>query len=433
MHPSHAQARIDFEKHFARVTSPSRTTAMGTTMAKVDEAINGLSSERMKVFVQTHAFENDVASLQVILDSATDGDPWMDSLLDWDDRIAVIYSVAHMLVDGSGNEHFAEKWMAVFGHTSELAAEYFRDLWSRPVDTLVHEQIRLSVAALADIFDLETFADRAKTPIEAAWIEPRNKNVFEVQARELAYLFRLKYPNHLPDIEIDDENGRAEMVPLAGLLMCERLGMGTHLLPAVSMAYDSDNLSVKTAMRDGIDKMLSSRKLSIESQEGEGFQWQAMQNWGDEGLGKRVWNAAMQANNTFISAIAQITGDSIYTRLAQVEALGADLQAPCNPGAMSYEQEMRLLDAAVNMRNDGLVGYLLAKGCDPELESINRGTNQVFSAASLALAADPNDPDVAASAATEKIQSMIRAHLAKKTALEVIDELTPAPAAGSKP
>lgn len=419
-------ARNDFEARFARVTSPAPTTAMGFTAAKIDEAIvEDMASERFKAFIQTFAFANDVQSLQVILDYARSGVPKMDNLLafmDIEDRTAVTYSVAHMLVDGSGNEFFAEQWMAAFGHNRGLAAEHFRDLWTRPVDTLVHEQIRLGVATLADVFDLERRDSSASAPLANAMTETRNSNLFEVQARELAYLLRLKYPKHLPDIEVDDESGRAEMIGLPDFLFPAHTDNGTHLLPAIALAYETDNASVGDAMRRGIDVMLNTQMLSIEPGV-EGFQWAAMQNWGEEGLGKRLWNATLLPSSSFIHAVLRINNDVGHARLAQIEAMGADIQEPCVSEGMAEPQSMRLLDLAVMQRKDGMVGHLLGKGCDPELVSIDRSTQKPFSAASLALAADPTSPDEKASAALGHIQDMIRSHLAKKAALDVIDQL----------
>lgn len=422
--------RQEFEERYAKVTSPMPVIRMGLTPETVLELPGMKDIDFVQLLVEKLAQANDVESLQMLRDEGhlnrfhVNG-PWTK----------VTYAVAHMLIDGAGNEAFASDWMNDLGHTRENAVKMFVELWEDAEETLWREQQRLGVATIADVFTIDSSEGPPLTPVHLAWRNVEGSEGTQIQqAMELAYLMRYAHPDGMPQLEVRaDRLGTYKHVPLSDLMFAGEELKHRHLLPAVELAYGTENAGVRATMRGSIELMLKSKKLSIETRVEESFQWDAMQLWGDEDLGKRIWQSVIAPGKSFIDTIQRLNSPLTYIRLEQAIAMGADIQAPCDPIGLGGAQALRLMDLAVQMRDPTMVGYLLGKGCDPELKSVDRDTIKTFSAVSMIMGLDPDSPDEMAPAETKRIQDMLRMHLAKKAALGVIDELEAPAKQGAKP
>lgn len=433
--PINENESFAFEDHFARVTSPLPTIKRGLTPEMASCLVDMTNISHTETFVLRMAQSNDVDSLKVLLDSGE-----LKTLFKpGGEHATITYAVAHMLVDGSGNDVFAREWMESFGHTRLLATKTFNDLWESGEEGRWHEQQRLGVAVMANILQIEASEGPPVTPMETVWRNQEgNEPAQAQQAREFAFLLRVAHPEGIPLMEVRDGRlGRFVSKPVTDTLFAHDDMKYRHLLPAIAMAYGTEDEGVRTTMRASIDVMLKSRKLSIEPREEESFQWNAMQIWGDETLGKRIWQSVVAPGRSFIESVIRLNSPLTYTRLEQAEAMGADIQDICDPMGLGGENKpMRLMDLAVQMRDPHMVGYLLARGCNPELKAVAfDGTNlKTFSAASIALALDPESPEEMAPNETKRIQDLMRMHLAKKAALSAISDLAePVQAPGVRP
>lgn len=413
-----------FEEGYNRVCSPRPVVQYRfTEQMLIDRPANGTE---LLLLIQNLAANSDIDSLRLFLKGPLKERAKASARESSDPTESLTYCVAPMLIDRSGNEAFAHDWMEAFGHTREKAVDYMLALWMQPMVGLQVKKTRLGLATIADIFELRANAtdSSSTTPFEFAMgRDPGSPMTNDIKAQEFGYFLRICHPDRLPSLEMKDKQRQTVDVPLCDFMLARDNVMGQHLLPAVIAVYGAESDILRSAMRASLQEMLDSKKLSTRPRKDGDIQWEALHRWGDAEIGTRAWNTLTSTGRTVIESLAIGPIEITTRRLDQLEMMGVDIQAHCDPKDAVESQHMRLLDMAVKKRNAELVGHLLARGFDPELESIDRKTHRFFSAATLALQADPTDPNESNPGNLEQIQSLIRAHLAKKQALSVIDEL----------
>lgn len=380
------------------------------------------------------ARSNDVASLRLILDEAIEcriGGPEENLQRD------ITYAVAHMLVDGSGNEPFAREWLENFGHTRSRAAGQMKELLDRHSKSAHDTQTLLGTAILSEPFKeyLITGATPSSSHIYveapfASFMDGLALKSIPEKGRDAALLLKLMHPDQLPDLE--RSNGAP--VPLAHMLWSADKITLNRALQAASEAYDPDNEAVNTQMRDGIACMLRNQAIPLPSSFTATDEspivhhpvWKALDHWGGPDIGKRVWGSLTTGMQKFLEELVSKADerDSIAI-LDFMKSRGADFDDPIRMDQNGPDDIARtnLALIAVAHSKAKVLGHLLGHDVDVDDVALHPKTKIKISAAELAekMHAGARNPDY--EQRTDAVASLMRTHLAKREALRVIAEL----------
>lgn len=412
----------DFEERYARVRSPLPTHLYGLTVESLNQLLEDASDrdEQEKIILQL-AEGNDIKSLTAVLDSNLYLEMQPDGVGSWH---ALTYATAHMLVDGSGNDQFAMRWMYQFGHTRTSAAKQLIHDWSAPDDTDYAVQRRLGLATIAEPFKLLRESNTSRAPFNRIMIASTGAGVI-TQARETAFLLRTMYPDQIPTIERQQQGGDPRVVSLATFVWHHNSLGYTHILPAFELAYGLNNPSVRETMRAGMLDMLKEDALAIEIDSKYCSHWDAMATWGGPDAGERAWRAKLHRDDHLIVELSKWTSGTALNRLEAAIALGADLQAVVDGIEfleLGVTGKARFMEVAVRENNADMVGWLISRGCDPELRTPKPTGEGTWSAAEIAMQLERDAVDGKKEKAGQ-VANLIRGYQAAKAARSAIEEL----------
>lgn len=419
---------LDFDRHYALIRSQQPVKPHGLTRQMAETLMEVLDPGRMESFIVKLALANDVESLKRFSNTNL-----IDEVMERTQRSqAVMFAPAHMLIDNSGNEGFARHWLERCKFTQALAADYYQKNSRLELNDTIHEQQRLGVATLTNIFALaQTFhlpeRDGVLTsPFKAVMERAGGVNMAQ-QSRELAFILRTCHPDQLPTLEYMDDNGVHDVAPLSDRVWGMQGLRFRHLLDGLSEAYSPDNAAVLATMRSSIDRMMDQKLLSIEPPRNsggiEGYQWKALGIWASEGYGAKIWSSRMVPDTSCIEMLVQATGEELDARMKQLIRMGADINEPTSTRAQGEDVKLRLMELAVSKAKPEVVAWLLAHGADPDLpmqpvEGIpSRSAAQMAVDMTTDIQSTTQGPDI------ERVATLMRAHLAKQSALGVIAEL----------
>lgn len=429
---------LDFERHYALIRSPQPVTPHGLTRQMAETLMDVLDPGRMESFIVKLAQANDVDSLKRFSNTNL-----IDDVMDRTNRsCAVMFAPAHMLIDNSGNEEFARHWMERCRATKALASNYYQKESRLSLNNPIHEQHRLGVATIAKIFELDaTFhlperdGPVIESPFEVVMSREGSTSLAQ-QSRELAFILRTCHPDRMPLLESMDKNGVQETSPLSDKVWGGKGLRFRHLLDGLSEAYSPDNAEVLATMRSSIDRMMEEKFLSIEPARNSGgitgYQWKALDIWAPEGYGAKIWSSRMVPDTSCIELLVSKTGAELDARMKQLVRMGADINEP----TMTMYQgdlKLRLMELAVSKAKPEVVAWLLAHGADPDLPMAQVDGAPIRSAAQMAIDMTTDIQSPSLGPQIEQVATLMRAHMAKKSALGIIAELDEIPGQGFQP
>ena len=354
-----------------RKQQPVTSYALNAAMARVV-----IASTDADEIVQTIARGNDIPSLKVLM--AVDGGEALLKRFPKEHREMLTYAVAHMLVDNSGNEGFAQQWVKHLEHDAEQAAKIYRKGAKRPFESIVSEQSRVGMAILSDALTLSRVEQHRECPLLGAMQQigvAADRGCRERFCYEVAAFLRIVSPDHLPMVS-RREMTRNFSLPLERAML--KMDDATPALPALGLAYDTNNADVRARIHASVkDALRFGSEIFLEPKGAFSSQWELLMQWKDEDLMDILWKGRYrdsdptkgQRSASFLAALCKLSHDDALDVVCEMQGMGLDLNRLSEEVAGDRRYGRRLIDAAVQYPNPRLFGWLLAQGCDPEAKN----------------------------------------------------------------
>lgn len=317
------------------------------------------------------------------------------------ERLQILYSVSHMLIDGAGNESFAQQWLEAFGHSEVHAtkrlAELFKSQSLREI-TVLELQRTLGLARVAHNPFLPI--EKVDPPLEPAINSLLNRTtaslnsvgaLFITQNRLAADLLANYAPDRLPPhitynqcINLDSRRAPAVTYDKESTeLAAGMFQTGSHLirlLPVVAKVY-GDNPVVRRQMEEGFAQALAQSdiplstcvafKPQMEAIIQQDFSGKTLQKMLDSTYKGYVFRngSSEQVRMDFIDAVSFLYRDDqdlASGLMNHLHATGVDLVSSRTRTIAGRDVHQQLLDEAVVHGAAGLAKDLIAFGADPE-------------------------------------------------------------------
>lgn len=319
------------------------------------------------------------------------------------------FSVAHMLLEGSGNEGFAADWLTAFGVDAKETRRYAETLMDAAFrDDAKFVNIQRFIGLCK--FDGEVFIDRSivcsDEKFPTAFFTTPTHQARAVLAATLAAAF----PDELP-VSLRD----GYETPLAELIVSKY----PFNLPILEQVYGTNNERVKEQIQEAM-------RVELESgtRMNKGQLWEAIPLWGDAATLDQV----VQAKFTFYDVHNNERKDAPFLDALEASAgmeydptyaFAALLKLGMNVNRQLPPEGRRLIDAAVAGNHSDSFAMLLAHGADPELRSYP-GLRQ-YSALEILDIKQSFDPEVKVQ--IDRMKDIARNWSAGKAARAAIEEL----------
>lgn len=448
--------QVDIDEHLKALRTPRPTVEHGVTPEMADKILwhlsepwdpnsNGCDMEpgvdypkglinnpyHATAVVQALARDNDIPSLRNILDKA------IEFKIDATDNIRpeAIYAVTYMLADQGGNEAFAKEWMHNFGHTPTKAAAHLKELLDGHSMTIAATQDLLGTAVASEpfreMFILGSTPARAGNFFEIPFgrmFDGLSLKSHEKKSRDAALLLKLEHPNQLPDIQKTDKKTH----PLAHMLWTSGKVTLSRCLQTVLEAYGPDNERVNEQMRAGMEHMFDQGAIPVpesmlatdETPITRHPVWHAIEYWGGDDIGKRLWHATAADNEPFlVDLMANASESDTIALIDFMTEHGADLDEMVWLDKSKEGDQTNVATIAVTYTRSKVVGHLLSQDVDVDAIAAHPKTRFKISAAEMADKMVAGARDQGYVARTEAVASLMRSHQAKKQALRAIAEL----------
>lgn len=422
---------LDRDTHYTQVRQPRPLVDQGISREQLDIML--ANGEKLLDIARRCASCNDVRSLKVFMEP----DLTAELLRQQDDhpnpKISATYAVAHMMVDGGGNEDFAMAWMQHFGHTVKDAGEHFLALWNMPNEGLEFEQKRLAMAHLGQatvLLEGKGLSPLAQMPVTGILPTPR-------VTREIGFYLRAFHPDGVPDVTAMKFEG-PEFTESLGGTWCRDAKLFAAVLDAYPPEHVRAGEQMQAAMRQVLQEHPAQRLNAVD--------FEGLDRWGWPGCGADVWTWSQPGELSCIEALLGRRDKRVVEDLKRLIDAGADVNATFRARVGTLH---RAIDIAVENGDSASVGLLLAHGADPQLKAIDKDPKFCRSAADWILGKSDKDlaelqkeaeskslmasglPQMKAKADYEGVRSLIQVYLTRQSALEAIGEiLDTAPAPG---
>lgn len=401
-----------FERWYADLRTPTPVDPLSASWENMTDFFWGDSKETLVRQIEELANANDVAGMrrlheatqlkEVLEDGAKGHSP------------ATTYCVAHMLVDGSGNEGFAREWINSMGYEPRMAAAQFHHISLVSDRTKLQNQKLLGLSTLVDVFHrpergmvpYSNFAGPIDTPSRVA-----------ENCRILAAILRLNHPDKPPRTDYRERAGLVYERPLTEVLWS---GEPFHnLLPAIEQAYGRGNPQVEREMAHHLRGLIFNGKLQWKPTDaGTDALWDSMSTWRQPSMGSDILSAKGEDGELLQKTLMSLPDDLVIRRLEQLKSMGARLDDLVEEQTLVGKSACTLLHRAILREKVDTVAWLLMNDCDPRIQSISE------------LSGDKAHDGLACAALVEssseqgaKIASMVRAAAASKAAHEAFAEM----------
>lgn len=411
--------------------------------------------------VSALASDNDVRSLQRFLDEPL----FLQGLAASHQRSAITYAVAHMLVDGGGNEVFARHWLQALGHDQALATKVLRsELPAALVEARVQDLQRLLGLStlIPDPFDAAP-GDIEAPPLDALVKSSAQGKPAEIDAFLIGEFLLARGASRLPEvidvtIEIEAQPRIGQMVyghhkrmPLA-----QAMWTNTHetarFLPFVAQWFPASDATHREQMHQGFASAVKEGQLpialhprltrlitqAIEQQDLDADSLSSL--W----LASfREWRFTKNHESTIhnvsfpqaVLACARADEQACLQFLSVLHHRGMDLTRRIIERLGEGKRSRGLLDVAIQAGSPCLFGLLLSWGADPcrpgwtqeGCEARRPAPSPQQRIESLLREHESEDPQKPAIAALVQMRDAITAWKARRAADDALAQLLPAP------
>lgn len=396
---------MEFEAYYAAIRSPLKDIKPEHTKRVADAIANGDEAWLKKVLenpqLQRSGQEGKVAG-------------------------NMMYALTHWLVDGSGREDVAHKWMEVCGHTKDRAADMFVEQFKKnDLSSPLNQQRCLGLSTLIDIFS------QRETSVPMACLEHmldmKGSRATQDQINLiLASILRLKHPDEPPTFRAWD----GTETPVIELLWT--VDSLDQLLPSIGHAYGRGRRAIEAQMVAGIHKHLDTNMLATVG--GDLCRtWDMIPEWHGAGAGPKIWEANARSHPFPLMAILN-WGPESQRHMEFVLSDGVDIDAKIDVKRLlkggvklktltadANDTKCTALELAIDQAQPGAVAWLIENGANCTQLTWSSDPEQKITPLQRAQkAADDGQPQGSPS---KDVLAVLQSSIAKRAALDAIREL----------